>query len=95
MNLQSKILSLGTRVLQATNAGVRRPWYVVLHCQHRCGMCELIVMATTCTVAEEVGHGRFSNLGVVFTDMDGSPYSSTSQMHTLTPFVLGRMTKRY
>ena len=37
---------------------------------------------------------RISNLGVVFTDMDGSPYSSASQMHTLTPFVLGRMTNR-
>ena len=27
---------------------------------------------------------RFSNLGVVFMDMDGSPYSSASQMCTLT-----------
>jgi len=27
---------------------------------------------------------RFSNLGVLFTDMDGSPYSSASQMHTLS-----------
>ena len=27
---------------------------------------------------------RFSNLGVLFTDMDGSPYSSASQMRTLT-----------
>ena len=33
---------------------------------------------------------RFSNLGVVFTDMDGSPYSSASQMRTLTPNVRER-----
>ena len=36
-------------------------------------------------------HARFSNLGVLFTDKDGSPYSSASQMRTLTPNVRERM----